>query len=53
MHEKQRNSLPKTFYLIYNSLTDTTVCVKRNSPLHGVERQAVATYHMVGRKNSR
>ena len=49
MHQKQQNTLLKTFYLIYNGLTNATVCVKRNSLLRGVERQAVATYHMVGR----
>ena len=39
MHEKQQNTLLKTFYLIYNVLTDATVCVKKNSVPRGVERQ--------------
>jgi len=40
MHEKQQNTLLKTLYLIYNGLTDSTVCVERNSRLRGVEGQS-------------
>ena len=50
MHEKQQKTVLKTFYPIYNGLTDATVRVKRNSLLRGVERQAVAYLPYGGKK---